>query len=538
MKPRTVVPFLICVVVILTGNSLADNPIIQTNYTADPAPMVYNGRVYLYTSHDDDVLEKDFYTMRNYCCYSSADMVNWTDHGIVATLANFSKWSNNANNGAWAPQCVERNGKFYLYVPINGVGLGVYVSDSPTGPFTDPIGKKLINRDGWKDIDPTAFVDSTGQAYIYWGHGTLLYARLNEDMVSLSGSWVSVSPQPTGYTEGPWFYKRNGLYYMIYAGMGSGSENIQYATSSSPTGPWAHKGVLMSTQGTSFTNHPGICDYKGNSYFFYHNAALPGGGSYHRSVCIEQFTYKSDNTFPALTMSKEGPAQIDSLSPYDTIQAETICWEQGVETEVCTEGGINVTSIENGDYIKVKGVAFGSGAQNFEARVASASNGGKIELRLDSQTGTLAGTCEVAVTGGKQTWTTTSCTVTGAQGKHDLYLKFTGGSGSLFNFNWWRFKQSVNTRKNMAVQTQDVSISFDNRNTVTVSHLPVQLSQGDLSAHLYNLQGKPVKTLSAKQTASGQFQFALKSAMVSSGAYILKLSSANKILFQNSLFLQ
>ena len=228
-------------------SGFADNPIIQTNFTADPAPMVYNGRVYLYTSHDDDVTEKDFYTMRNYCCYSSTDMVNWTDHGIVATLANF-KWANNANNGAWAPQCVARNDKFYLYVPLNGVGMGVYVSDSPTGPFTDPIGKRLVTNDAWKDIDPTVFVDSDGQAYLYWGNGTLWYAKLNADMTSLSGGIVTANPKPTGFTEGPWFYKRNSLYYLIYAGMGGGSENIQYATSNSATGPWAAKGILMPTR--------------------------------------------------------------------------------------------------------------------------------------------------------------------------------------------------------------------------------------------------------------------------------------------------
>jgi arabinoxylan arabinofuranohydrolase len=536
MKLMTIIPFFVCFVVILTGNNLADNPIVQTNYTADPAPMVHNGRVYLYTSHDDDVLESDFYTMRNYCCYSSTDMVNWTDHGIVATLANF-KWAN-ANNGAWAVQCVERNNKFYLYVPINGVGMGVYVSDSPTGPFTDPIGKKLINNDAWKDIDPTVFVDSSGQAHIYWGNGTLWYAKLNEDMTSLSGSIVTVNPKPTGFTEGPWFYKRDALYYLVYAGMDGGAENIQYATSNSPTGPWTSKGVLMSKQGTSYTNHPGVCDYKGNSYFFYHNAALTGGGSYHRSVCLEQFTYKTDGTIPSLTMSKDGPAQIDSLYPYDTVQAETICLEQGVETEVCSEGGINVGSIENGDYIKVKGVGFGSGATTFEARVASSTNGGKIELYLDSQTGTLVGTCDIAGTGGKQTWTTKSCTVTSAKGKHDLYLKFTGGSGSLFNFNWWRFIQSVNTKKNMAVQTPGVSILFDNRNTITVSHLTTQQIHGDLSAQLFTMQGKPVKALPVKQLTSGQFQFRLNSAITSSGAYMIKISSGNKILFQNSLIIQ
>jgi arabinoxylan arabinofuranohydrolase len=163
---RTVISLLLFITL-----CFADNPIIQTNYTADPAPMVYNGRMYLFTSHDDDVTEANFYTMRNYCCYSSKDIVNWTDHGIVASLKEF-KWIT-VNNGAWAPQCVERDGKFYLYIPIQGKGIGVQVSDSPIGPFKDAIGKALINKNGYSDIDPTVFIDSDGQAYLYWGNGTL-----------------------------------------------------------------------------------------------------------------------------------------------------------------------------------------------------------------------------------------------------------------------------------------------------------------------------------------------------------------------------
>jgi hypothetical protein len=130
---------------------------------------------------------------------------------------------------------------------------------------------------------------------------------------------------------------------------------------------------------------------------------------------------------------------VEYLNPYIQTEAETICWSSGIETEKCSEGGMNVCNIENGDYIKVKGVDFGTGAVSFEARVASANSGGNIELRLDSPTGTLVGTCAVSGTGGWQTWTTKSCTVSGATGILDLYLKFTGGSGSLFNFNWWKF---------------------------------------------------------------------------------------------------
>jgi len=138
-------------------------------------------------------------------------------------------------------------------------------------------------------------------------------------------------------------------------------------------------------------------------------------------------------------MTKEGPPQIGTLNPYVRTEAETICWSSGIETEKCSEGGMNVGFIENGDYIKVKGVNFGTGAASFEARVASATNGGNIEIRLDSPTGKLVGTCTVTGTGGWQTWTTKSCPVSGAEGVHDLYFVFKGGSGYLFNIDWWKF---------------------------------------------------------------------------------------------------
>jgi arabinoxylan arabinofuranohydrolase len=410
----------------------ADNPIVQTSYTADPAPMVYEGRLYLYTSHDEDVTVGNFYTMNDWRLYSTTDMVNWTDHGTPASLKTFN-WS---TDSAWAPQGVARNGKFYLYVPINnnsGAKIGVAVSNSVAGPFMDPLGKSLA-ASGNSNIDPTVFIDDDGQAYMYWGNGTLRYVKLNSDMTSTSGSVVNVSLN--GFTEGPWFYKRSSLYYMVFAAT-SGTEKISYATSNAPTGPWTVRGDIMGT-GPTFTNHPGVIDYKGHSYFFYHNSALPGGNDYKRSVCVEEFSYGSDGSIPKLSMSTKGPSAVATLDPFAQVEAETIAFSSGLKTEVCTDtgGGMNVTSISNGDYIKVKDVDFLDGVTSFAARVSSAASSAKIELHLDSQTGTLLGTCDVS---GASSWTTKTCAVSGGSGKHDLFLKFSGGSGDLFKFNWWRF---------------------------------------------------------------------------------------------------
>jgi len=419
-------------VTLFTARAGADNPIVQTNYTADPAPMVYEGRLYLYTSHDEDVTKDNFYTMNDWRLYSTVDMVNWTDHGSPAGYQSFS-W---ATGDAWAPQGIARNGEFYLYVPLNnatGARIGVGVSSDVAGPFSDPLGKELVGT-GTGHIDPTVFIDDDDQAYMYWGNGTLRYVKLNSDMISYSGSPTTVSLQ--GFTEGPWFYKRGSLYYMIYAAI-SGNEKISYATSDSPTGPWTTRGDIMAA-GSTFTNHSGVVDYNGHSYFFYHNSALPGGSDFKRSVCVEEFSYNADGTIPQLSMSEEGPAAIATLDPFQQVEAETIAFSSGLKTEVCTDAGegMNVTAISDGDYIKVKDVDFLDGVTTFEARVSSSSDGATIELHLDSQTGTSLGTCDVS---DASSWTTKTCEVSGGSGKHDLFLKFSGGGGELFKFNWWKF---------------------------------------------------------------------------------------------------
>lgn len=424
----------------------ADNPIVQTLYTADPAPLVHEGTLYLYTTHDEDVTVNDFFTMNDWRVYSTKDVVNWTDHGSPLHYRDFA-W---AGGSAWAGQVIFRNDKFYFYVPVvrtnGGNAIGVAVSDSPTGPFTDAIGAPLVTSD-CGDIDPSPFIDDDGQAYLFWGNPNLCYVKLNEDMTSYQGGVVKVqmntgsfgvradAERPTSYEEGPWFYKREGQYYLVYPG-GPLPEHIAYSTSPSAAGPWTYKSVIMPAEGGSFTNHPGIVDFGGKSLFFYHNGALPGGGGFKRSVAVEEFTYGADGSIPQLRMTDEGAGAVAALNPFERVEAETIAWSSGIETEPASEGGMNVTDISNGDYIKVKEVDFGSGATGFEARVAAAAGGGAIELHLDAVDGTLVASCPIEATGGAETWATQACEVEGATGKHDLFLRFTGGG---FKFDWWKF---------------------------------------------------------------------------------------------------
>jgi len=461
MKQILLIPL---AVTVATINSHAFNPVVQTIYTADPAPVVQDGVCYLYTDHDEDVLVNNFFTMKDWRCFTTTDMVNWTDHGVVASLRNF-KWADpkisgwgGFENGAWALQTIERDGKWYMYCPLQGRGIGVLVADNPFGPFTDPIGKPLIGGK-YDSIDPTVFVDDDSQAYLCWGNPRCWYVKLNKDMISYDtsigdhglvvqdmtveafGKRSKSDPQhPTTYEEGPWLYKRNGLYYLIYAA-GPISEHIGYSTNSSPTGPWKYGGVVMPTEGRSFTDHPGVVDYKGKTYLFYHNGDLPGGGGFHRSVCVDEMKFNPDGSIVQMTMTKEGAAAVATLNPYQRVEAETIAWESGVKTAKSDAVGVYVTEIHDGAYIEVRNVDFGSkGATSFLASIASPSEGGAIELRLDSLTGELIGTLKVTPSGAWDKWETQSCNVSDAKGVHDLFLKFTGGSGPLLNFDWWKFE--------------------------------------------------------------------------------------------------
>lgn len=451
-------------ITVVTIDSYALNPIIQTIYTADPAPMVHDGVCYLYVDHDEDVLKNNFFTMKDWRCFTSTDMVNWTDHGVVASLRNFkwaaSGWGGGFENGAWALQTIERDGKWYMYCPLQGRGIGVLVStNGPFGPFTDPIGKPLIGGQ-YDSIDPTVFIDDDGQAYLCWGNPRCWYVKLKKDMISYDtsigdkglvvydmtveafGKRSKADPKRlTTYEEGPWLYKRNSLYYLIFAG-GPISEHIGYSTGPSPTGPWKYGGVVMPTEGRSFTDHPGVVDFKGHTYLFYHNGALPGGGGFHRSVCVDEMKFNPDGSIVQMTMTKEGAAPVATLNPYQRVEAETIAWESGVKTAKNAAVGVYVTGIHNGAYIRVCHVDFGDkGASKFLASLAGVAQGGAIELRLDSLEGQVIGVLKVKPADGVNQWQTQTCSVKSVSGAHDLYLKFTGANSPLMKFDWWKFER-------------------------------------------------------------------------------------------------
>lgn len=435
--------------------SNAQNPVVQTQYTADPAPMVYQDKMYLYTSHDEDAAT--WFVMNDWKLYTTTDMVNWTDHGVVLSYKDFG-W---VQKNAWAPQCVERDGKFYMYVPVtdknNKEGIAVAVSDSPYGPFIDPLGKHLVQSNGWGDIDPTVLVDDDGQAYLYWGNPFCYYVKLNEDMISYSDE-ISAVPmtveafgkrdgnvqnRPTLYEEGPWLYKRKNLYYLLWAG-GPLPEHLGYSTSKSPEGPWEYQGTIMPPEGKSFTNHPAIIDYKEKTFLFYHNGALPNGGGFNRSVCVDEVEFNKDGTIKPMKMGEGIKKGFETLNPYRKTEAETIAFSEGIKADQNKEVGVFVNAIRDNAYIRVRDVDFREhGATKFTARIGTTHNGGvTMEVRLGSRDGQLLGTLKAPLTGGDDRWSLVSIDTPKLTGVHDLYFVFRGDKpGVLMYFDYWMFSK-------------------------------------------------------------------------------------------------
>jgi beta-xylosidase len=319
MKFKPIIIYL-SILCFIWSKSSAQNPIIKHIFTADPAPIVHNDTVFLYAGHDTASVHDTNYNMPDWHVFSSTDMVNWKDHGALLSPKTFS-WG---TGEAYAAQCIEYKGKFYWFVATfhkndansqGGAAIGVAVSDSPTGPFKDAIGKALITNEmtkdmkyGWDDIDPTIFVDDDEQVYLYWGNGSCKWVKLKSNMTDLDGPITAFKPK--NYIEGPWVYKRNGHYYLVYAGAGTKPEMIEYCMSTSPVGPWEYKGIIQGNVFNSFTTHPGILDFRGKSYFFYHNGALPTGGSYRRSICIDYLFYNPDGTIQKIIETTTGVSKV------------------------------------------------------------------------------------------------------------------------------------------------------------------------------------------------------------------------------------
>lgn len=295
---------------IIPSVATAQNPIISGQFTADPTARVFNNKVYMYPSHDIQAPEgvrQDWFCMADYHVFSSKDLVNWQDHGIIATQESVP-WVNPKGYSMWAPDCVEKNGKYYFYFPAGpkggrGFGIGVGVADKPEGPFT--FEEKPI--EGIFGIDPCVLNDDDGKSYIYWGG--ISGAPLKDNMKELAAKGERMQGLPEGFKEGPFAFKKDGHYYLTFPWVREegGTEVLAYAMSNKPLGPWDFKGIIMKESPTKcWTNHHSIVQYQGEWYLFYHHNDYSPHFDKHRSARIDRISFNADGTIQKVVPTLRG----------------------------------------------------------------------------------------------------------------------------------------------------------------------------------------------------------------------------------------
>ncbi len=435
----------------LCTQAMAENPLIQTYYSPDPAPVVFGDTLCTYSGNDEG---GSFFTMHGWRVSCTTDMVNWTDmNTLILEAGDFN--GSAKKNGDWASQCIRRNDKYYYYVTVEstrgGRAVNVAVSDKKEGPFKDALNGKHLAGPNWDYIDPTVFIDDDGQAWLYWGNPKLYYCPLKENMIECASD-IKVSDMSGfngKYTEGPWIHKRGKKYYMIYAAGGI-PESIDYSWSDSPTGPWTYKGVIMpsSEPGAAFTVHSGIVDFKGRSFFFYHNQKNVKGGGYSRSTAIEEFTWNADGTIPTIRATNNGVVKpIKNLDPFVRVEAETKAWVGGmtvntsggytiIEHVKAQNGAVYLTNMGNSFYTKVRSVDMGDGADRII--VCTRGNGGKLELHAGSEKGALLATMNIP---SSSAWQENSYDLSDAAGIDDLFFVVKQGG---FDFDYWYMESEKN----------------------------------------------------------------------------------------------
>jgi hypothetical protein len=309
---------IVCRLVLLLHSTIllnAQNPLIRNQFSADPSARVFGDRVYVYPSHD--ILATaghgrvGWFCMEDYHVFSSANLTDWTDHGVIVQQNNVP-WVKPDSYSMWAPDCIYRNGKYYFYFPTTpkdtsyarGFTIGVAMADKPEGPFV-PLPTPILKVRG---IDPNVFIDKDGQAYLYWSQGNIYGAKLKDNMVELASDPVVLQDLPgKGLKEGPYVFERNGIYYMTYPHVENKIERLEYAIGDNPLGPFKITGVIMDESPTGcWTNHHSFIQFKDQWYLFYHHNDYSPTFDKARSIRADSLFFNADGTIQKVIPTLRG----------------------------------------------------------------------------------------------------------------------------------------------------------------------------------------------------------------------------------------
>ena len=461
------------------------NPLMTQRFGADPYAMVYGDRVYFYMTADafeydagGNIVENTYGKIHSINVISTADMVNFTDHGSIqaASATGAATWARNS----WAPAAawkeIDGKPKFFLYFADAGGGIGVLTADSPTGPFTDPLGKGLITRQtpNCSDVlwlfDPAVLVDDDGKAYLYFGGGvpegrvsdpgTARVVQLGDDMISIVGEPVRIDVPYLFEDSG--IHKAGDKYYYTYcsnwqvdeegtATYGFHNAEIVSMESDSPMGPFTIKETILENPGKYFglygNNHHCVFSFKGNWYITYHTRLLEknmGVEHGYRCTHVDSFTMQEDGTIGKIRQTRKGREQLVYVNPYEVNRAVNMAVMGGIEcvpaddeSEKYGAGNMALGGIDTGDFVLVKGVDFGGESPSkWSARLKNPEGGtGVIQLRMDGPTGEVLGYLPVNEAVSEFTEYTIELTQQ-VTGLHDLCLIFYGEG---YEIESWQF---------------------------------------------------------------------------------------------------
>ncbi|RYY76265.1 MAG: carbohydrate-binding protein [Gammaproteobacteria bacterium] len=436
--------------------AFATNPLIMDQFTADPTARVFDGKIYVYPSHDIKAPPEykgkpDWFVMEDYHVFSSTNLTDWKDHGMIVSQTDV-KWADPTAYAMWAPDCVFKDGKYYFYFPAIAkkddktegpnserpqFRIGVAVSDAPYGPF-----KPLPNYiQGVNGIDPSVLIDKDGTAYLYYSQGKIFVAKLKPNMTEIDGEPKVIDNLPTeGLLEGPFAFERKGTYYLTYPHVENKIERLEYATSTSPMGPFKQAGVILDeSESGCWTVHHSILDWQGQSYLFYHDRDLSPGFDKNRSIRADKLFFNTDGTIQKVKPTLRGVGLVDAKSEiqidrYSEKSAEGIA--VSFIDDANPHAGWKTTFGATKSWIKFNDVDFGSGKQKSIKVRAKTGASGTLEIHLDSQDGPLLGRVKIDEA---TDWKISSATAKKIpKGVHDIVITQTGSNA--VEVDWVSFK--------------------------------------------------------------------------------------------------
>jgi hypothetical protein len=432
-------------------SAFSQNPIISDQFTADPSARVFNGKVYVFPSHDipspeGKGLREDWFCMEDYHVFSSKNLSEWIDHGMIVSQYD-ADWVDSTSYSMWAPDCIDRNGKYYFYYPANtntvgsngrkGFGIGVAVADKPEGPYK--VEDKPI--EGIFGIDPNILIDNDGQAYIYWSMGQIFVAKLKDNMLELASEPRKIDNLPTeGLKEGPWVFERNGIYYLTFPHVENNTERLEYAMGDSPVGPFEMKGVIMDESPSGcWTNHHSIIEYNDQWYLFYHHNDLSPDFDKNRSVRIDSLFFNPDGSIQKVTPTLRGVG-LTSVATRIEIERYSDISEKGAKIEFIDQGnafkGWKTVFKSEDSWVQYNAVDFEQRKmKNVQLKVRSES-GGTIHIVLNDVDGAILS--EVKIPPSVEWLTVEGNIEKFKKGIHDLRVVLNEGEN--VEVDWLRFE--------------------------------------------------------------------------------------------------